>query len=336
MKEPLVSFGTDGLRGRVPEELDFADAIAFGYTIATKWQTGTVIGFDSRQSSPQLAEGIRLGFLAAQKKAPASCLWLGVAPTPAVAHLAKSRGSTGVVVTASHNPHPDNGLKVFDPTGLKPSQAVEDELSRIITKAHTSGLVEAAMPDGSLLDGDDMLAILTSSYLQAKKLVDKRVVITPMANLGLRLKLKDWGVAMVEVPVGDRNVQHKLLQGGWVLGGEQSGHIIMPQHAHTGDGLLTALHVLDVIWRNQEIWPVFEKVPQILINLETNLEPQEIAQRMSPEMELWQQEDNYEMRVLVRASGTERVLRIMVEAQSQDLLDDISKELVALAQSLDK
>ncbi len=450
MKEPLVSFGTDGLRGRVPEELDFADAIAFGYTIATKWQTGTVIGFDSRQSSPQLAEGIRLGFLAAQKKAPASCLWLGVAPTPAVAHLAKSRGSTGVVVTASHNPHPDNGLKVFDPTGLKPSQAVEDELSRIITKAHTSGLVEAivsqqrpaelaphsavplyavslyvdavcdslpegslrgvkvvadcangamsvvvpealrrlgadftllnaspdgmninqncgstaphqmsattkqlgadfgfaldgdgdrviaAMPDGSLLDGDDMLAILTSSYLQAKKLVDKKVVITPMANLGLRLKLKDWGVAMVEVPVGDRNVQHKLLQGGWVLGGEQSGHIIMPQHAHTGDGLLTALHVLDVIWRNQEIWPVFEKVPQILINLETNLEPQEIAQRMTPEMELWQQEDNYEMRVLVRASGTERVLRIMVEAQSQDLLDDISKELVALAQSLDK
>lgn len=467
MKEPLITFGTDGLRGRVPEELDFADAIAFGNATAAHWPAATVIGFDPRKTSPQLAEGVRLGFLAAHlgkhlgnglsqvdiSQTSDLCLWLGVAPTPAVAHLARARNATGIVITASHNLNPDNGIKVFDPTGLKPSEEDEAGLSAQMAEAHTSGLVAkiiseyseyldretsappssstaslyslyidalcdslpegslrgskvvadcangamsvvvpetlrrlgvdftllnassdgtninqncgstapsamaaatrqlradlgfafdgdgdrviVALPDGTILDGDDMLGLLTHYYLKRNELAENKVVITPMTNLGLKLKLEQWGVSTVEVPVGDRNVQRSLSEGGWSLGGEQSGHIILSQHANTGDGLLTALHVLNIILHSPDAWPVFERVPQILTNLETNRDPQHLALEMSSKVEELLAANDGEMKIVVRASGTERLLRIMVEAHSKNMLDDTLVELVQLARSLD-
>lgn len=402
---------------------------------------------------------MRLGFSAGSE---APFVWLGMAPTPAVAELAKSTDSVGIVVTASHNPFPDNGLKVFEPDGLKPSQATEDRLSDLMLEAHAGGVVArivsqaadpgpapagpesapadrlpenpaalspyiralcdstsadslkglrvvadcangamvavvpqvlerlgieftllnvepdgrninqdcgstfpgqmsqtaslpaydfgfaldgdgdrvvVALSDGTLLDGDDMLAVLARSYIQAGKLEGNKVVITPMTNLGLRQEFARWGTETVEVPVGDRNVQRALLSGGWSLGGEQSGHIILADHAVSADGLLTALHVMAALHQDPQAWPVFAKVPQSLVNLETTRKPAQLAELMQPQVAQLQAQlqanHGDEARILVRASGTEGVLRIMVEARDRDLLDSISSQLVELAGQLD-
>ena len=501
MKDPLVAFGTDGLRGRFPDELDFADAVAFGLAVAGQWPTGMAVGFDPRTASPHLAHGVELGFAHARQQvrsdagagqAQARCWQLGMAPTPAVAHIARTQGIAGVVVTASHNPHHDNGLKVFDPQGLKPSPVVQAELSGRLVEAHARQVVAqvmaahsqaaaggrdrpaspdlpaaadgqdspggakfpgaasgqgqphsaevaaeffaklsveplgtyldalcasvpagslagakvvadcangamsavapavlerlgvdftllhaspdgeninrncgstapqqmvaatqqqgadfgfaldgdgdritAALPDGTLLDGDDLLGILAQSYQRNHKLAQSTVVVTSMTNLGLRLQLQEWGISAVEVPVGDRHILNELIEHGFSLGGEQSGHIIAAEHATTGDGLLTALLVLAIIRHEPVSWPVFERIPQALVNLATEHDPQEVAAGMAAEAQQLQAQASDKIRLSVRASGTERVLRIMVEAPTQEQLDELSQQLVELARSID-
>ena len=484
MKAPLVAFGTDGLRGRFPDELDFADAVAFGLAVAGQWPTGIAIGFDPRSSSPHLAHGVELGFAHARQPArsdtgaaQARCWQLGVAPTPAVAHIARTYGITGVVVTASHNPHHDNGLKVFDPQGLKPSPVMEAELSGRLAEAHASHAVArtmaaydsevadgwdlpasaefsgasggqnlppipespaeffaelsveplesyldalcasvpagsltgakvvadcangamsavvpavlerlgvefvllhaspdgvninhdcgstapqqmaattqqqgadfgfaldgdgdritAAMPDGTILDGDDLLGLLAQSCHRKSKLAHDTVVVTPMTNLGLRLQLQEWGISVVEVPVGDRHIMGELAEHGFSLGGEQSGHIIAAEHATTGDGLLVALQALTIIRHEPVGWPVFERIPQDMVNLTTERDPLEVADAMALEVQQLQAAAGSSIRLSVRASGTERVLRLMVEAPTQEQLDELSQQLVELARGAD-
>jgi phosphoglucosamine mutase len=178
--------------------------------------------------------------------------------------------------------------------------------------------------DGMVIDGDQVLGAFALSMRETRELVRNTVVTTVMANLGFRLLMQREGIEVVEAKVGDRYVLEEMLRTGTVLGGEQSGHIIFLRQATTGDGLLTAVRFLSLARRREvsvaELASAMERFPQVLVNV-----PVPDAGRLDGAEQVWDEVAGAEKalgdrgRVLVRSSGTEPVVRVMVEAPTEEL-----------------
>ncbi|MGH9155900.1 MAG: phosphoglucosamine mutase [Acidimicrobiales bacterium] len=431
-------FGTDGIRGVANVELTPELVLALGRAAARVLGTDRfVVGRDPRASGPLLQAALSAG-LAAEG---AAVVDLGVLPTPGVAFGSARLGAHAAMVSASHNPFSDNGVKLFAAGGHKlddaTEAAVEAELQAVligsadrpgapvgditgdlgVAAAYADHLrcslegrrleglrvvldcangaasavapavfaalgaevtVIADRPDGTninrdcgstypetlaaavvaggadaglafdgdadrvlavdvtgaLVDGDQMLGLLALDRLASGWLAGGTVVATVMANLGLRRSMAAAGIAVHETPVGDRHVLAALHAGGWSLGGEQSGHLIFPELATTGDGLLTGLQVLDVMARSGRSLgdlaaAAMTRLPQVLRNVVVAGRAAEVAAAVAPTVEAAQAELGDDGRVLVRASGTEPLVRVMVEAVTAQKADEVAARLVA-------
>jgi phosphoglucosamine mutase len=390
-----------------------------------------VVGRDPRTSGEFLEAAVVAGLASSG----VDVLRLGVIPTPAVAFLTAALDADfGVMLSASHNPARDNGIKFFARGGLKLPDAAEDEIERRLAPvSSTTGLTGTTVPElgfgrvtdasgererylehllstlpgsggtapltglrvvvdcahgaayeiaprmlrragaeviaigaepdgeninagcgstnlsalraavavhgadagiahdgdadrclavdasGEVIDGDQILAVLAFALKEAGRLADSTVVVTVMSNLGLRLAMRDAGIALVETPVGDRHLVAAMREGRFVLGGEQSGHIILLDHATTGDGLLTALHLLaTAAGRGQplgELAKVMTRYPQVLVSVPgVDRSLVSTSSELTDAVRAAEAELGESGRVLVRPSGTEQVVRVMVEA----------------------
>jgi len=419
-----VRFGTDGLRGRYGSELNEDLACRLGAAVAEVVRAdGYVVGGDSRESTPSLEAALVAGLVGAGARVER----LGLAPTPLVAHRAARTGAAALVVSASHNPFHDNGIKVFGPGGVKLDPSSEAAIEALLGRQSTSlaatptpdgpepavleeyldhlravvdgrpldgvrVLVDAAngaasmiagrvlselgvdveaiettpdgrninaecgathperlagelrrrqadigfaldgdadrvivvSGDGTILDGDHVMAMLAADLRSRGALSGDTLVVTVMSNLGLRLAMERAGINVVETPVGDRHVSEAITAGGYSLGGEQSGHIILADHAPSGDGLATAVAVLDLVRRDGR--PVgaiaaasMTSLPQVLVNVGIDpLGPSAADLVGAAAYVIGEQERalGASGRVLVRPSGTEPLVRVMVEAPS--------------------
>lgn len=440
-----LKFGTDGVRGVANTELTPALVLALGRAAARVLGAERfVIGRDTRHSGPMLEAALAAG-LAAEG---VTVELLGVVPTPAVAHTARADGIAGAMISASHNPFPDNGVKLFAPGGRKLTDEVEahleaeldsvlagsaaatrtgievgtivgrddeaqawadavagsigttrlDGLRVVADCAHGSASAWArpilerlgatvsvinAEPDGSninadcgsthpdglsaavveagadiglafdgdadrvlavdhrgrVIDGDFIIAICARDRHERGALTDDAVVVTVMANLGFRLAMEEAGITVVETDVGDRYVLEALAAGGFALGGEQSGHVIFPDIAATGDGLLTAVQLLDVVARTGR--PLADlsddamvKMPQVLHNVPVADRLPDVADRLADEIGAAEADLGERGRVLVRASGTEPLVRVMVEAEDHDRAEAVAARLAEAAAAL--
>lgn len=442
----MLKFGTDGVRGVANLDLTPELVLALGRAAARvlpAWQF--VVGRDTRRSGPLLEAALVAG-LAAEG---ADVLSLGVAPTPAVAWVAARDSIAGAMVSASHNPFEDNGVKLFGSGGKKLGDdveaALEEELHRLLrhesagsartgdavgTVADGAAEVVAwaesvagsidgrrldglrvvvdcanggasgigpellrslgadvvtlhAEPDGTnintgcgsthpadlqrtvveagadagiafdgdadralavdaagrLIDGDQIIAITAIDRRDRGVLTADTVVVTVMANLGFRLGMADHGIKVLEVPVGDRNVLEALDDGGLTLGGEQSGHVIFADRATTGDGLLTAVQLLDVVARTGR--PLAEladaamtRLPQVLRNVRVTARAADAADAVAADVASVEAELGDHGRVLIRASGTEPLVRVMVEAPTAAQAEAAAERLVAAVTAL--
>jgi phosphoglucosamine mutase len=438
-----MKFGTDGVRGVAGTELtsEFALRLARAAARVLTPPDGdrrVVIGGDTRESTELLARALADGFRAEGVEVVS----LGVAPTPMVAFEAQRLGALGAVVSASHNPYRDNGIKLFALGGLKLTddveQRIEIELDSILPGGDLVGatpmpddrdhrpyvdhvlrylegrrldgvrvvldaangaasvvgpevlraagadvIVIADSPDGrnindgcgatvpsyvaaavlqhgadigvaldgdadrliavdhtgSVVDGDHIIAIVAVDLLAKGELRDDTVVVTVMTNLGFRLAMRDAGINVVETGVGDRYVLEALAAGGYSLGGEQSGHVIFADHATTGDGVLTALALLDAVKRSGR--PLAElsaaamtPLPQVLVNVVVARRAPDVAELLADDIERVEQSLAGAGRVLVRASGTEPLVRVMVEAPTHDAAVAAADDLAAVAHRL--
>jgi phosphoglucosamine mutase len=191
---------------------------------------------------------------------------------------------------------------------------------------------------GEVVDGDQLIAICALDLHRRGQLPGDTVVVTVMANQGFRLGMRRHGIAVHETAVGDRNVVEALEAGAWALGGEQSGHIIFPRLATTGDGLLTAVQVLDLLSRRgrslaEMAGEAMTRMPQVLRNVRLDRPAGEVVDRLGPLADAIAGRLGDEGRVLVRASGTEPLVRIMVEAADLATADAATAELVDAARA---
>jgi phosphoglucosamine mutase len=425
-------FGTDGIRARAYEfPLDLATVRRVGEAIGRHFGvTGRVlVGMDTRESSPALAAQLTAGL----RQAGATVHVAGTLSTPALAWTARMCAETdlAVMISASHNPYADNGIKIFSKEGTKlpdaaeaaiealleevdgasagavPVPAPEPDLAepywrwllsvadpgalrgrtvvvdtahgalsgsaqevfgelgaRVVTlgdkpdgrnindgvgSQHPEGCRDAVREhgawagacfdgdgdrvvlvagDGRIVDGDDILFLLASGLKAAGDLPGDGIVATIMTNLGVEEALRAEGIALHRAPVGDRYVWQALVERGWVLGGEQSGHIIDRRHATTGDGLLTALLALGAAARFGGLagvpWP--SRWPQRMVNLPVarKVPLEQVPGAKAKIAELEKSLDGG--RLSVRYSGTEMKLRIMAEAREMALVDKAIEE----------
>ena len=437
----MALFGTDGVRGvagvDLTAELAFNLSTAAASVLADLGEFAghrptAIVGQDSRASGQYLEEAICRGL----SSAGIDVYRVGILPTPAISFLVKDRGADlGVMISASHNPASDNGIKFFDRSGSKLADQIEAKIESVLGKTvestngagrviedleakesyiqnllksldgdlrgikivvdcangaasfvapdvlkragaeviaisaspnglnindncgstHLENLIEAvksqgadigiahdgdadrvlAIDDkGSIIDGDFILGILA----QDMELPTKTVVGTVMTNLGLIKALEEKGIKFIATAVGDRYVLEEMLAGGHLLGGEQSGHIIMSKYANTGDGLLTALQLISKLKKSgksaSELASFMKRYPQVLINVsgvakEKLASNQVIAKAVSDT----QQRLEDKGRVLLRASGTEALIRVMIEAQDLSLAQELASELATLVKS---
>ena len=454
-------FGTDGVRGVAGDDLtarlamDLAAAAAgvlaeageFDAARAAGKRPMALVGRDSRASGEFLEAAVVAGLAGAG----VDVLRLGVIPTPAVAFLTADLGAEfGVVLSASHNPAPDNGIKFFGRGGFKLPDAVEDEIEARLAKPPQAGppgggfgrvrddgaererylahlitsiggaelagrlplaglrvvvdcahgaatdVAPAALrragadviamgvsPDGlnindgcgsthlealssavvehgadagiahdgdadrclavdaagQVVDGDQILAVLARELAAEGRLAGNTVVATVMSNLGFRRAMQDAGIQMVETAVGDRYLIEAMRAGKYVLGGEQSGHIIMFDHATTGDGVLTGLQLLAIMARRAEplagLAAIMTKYPQVLVNVR-GVDKARVA--ASPEVAAAIDGASAELgasgRVLVRPSGTEPAVRVMVEAVAEDEASRVAERIAAAVRAV--
>jgi phosphoglucosamine mutase len=396
-----------------------------------------IVGRDPRASGEMLEAAVVAGLTSAG----ANVVRVGVLPTPAVAFLvAQTNADLGVMLSASHNPMPDNGIKLFAAGGTKLPDELEARIERAVEDGHglvgrpTGGAIgrvhdlldgaehyikhlvgstphslsgikvvvdcangaasevgptaygEAgaeviaihADPDGlninedcgsthmdkvrdlvlaegadlgiahdgdadrclavtasgDIVDGDQIMAILALAMRDAGTLTDDTLVATVMSNLGLRIAMKQSGVRLIETKVGDRYVLEELNAGGLALGGEQSGHIVMPAFATTGDGVLTGLHLMAQLAASgkslADLAAVVHKLPQVLINVRVgNREAGAAAPAVLAAVEQASLELGETGRVLLRPSGTEPLVRVMVEAATEDQARAVASRIAA-------
>jgi phosphoglucosamine mutase len=434
-------FGTDGIRGRAGEGyLTAAWAERFGRAVALKFGAPgrpIVIGRDTRASGPMLEQAVAAGAAAMG----ANVMLLGVVPTPAIAFLTRHlSGAAGIVISASHNPYEDNGLKLFTGAGFKCDDALEAELEALIlgeplrpapgtpegsitawpdAAARYSQLAVEAYggdldlrgvkvvvdagngaafvttpavlralgaevfalnvePDGvninagcgstypetmakatcdfgaaiglahdgdadrlivcdetgSLLDGDEMLAVIGLDLLRVGKLAKQTLVATVMSNLGLDECFAAAGGKIIRAGVGDRYVLEQMLAHDLNVGGEQSGHVILRDHNTTGDGLVTALELLRIMRRTgrplSELRRGLRKYPQQLVNVKVRERiPLEEIPEIANEVCAVEKELGTQGRILLRYSGTEPKIRLLVETRDQAMLQPVVNRLLA-------
>jgi phosphoglucosamine mutase len=441
----MLKFGTDGVRGVANAELTPELVLALGRAAArTLPSSRYVIGRDTRRSGPSLEAALTAGLTSEG----VDVVRLGVVPTPTVAWLAQRDGVLGAVISASHNPFEDNGVKLFSLGGVKltdhQEHALEAELRAVLadpaarpartgagvgtvtddddaTKRWMESVVAStegrgldglrvvvdcangaatlvgpkvlralgaqvevlhAAPDGTninagcgstypadlqrtvvqtgadvgvafdgdadrmlavdaagrLIDGDQIIAITAVDRKARGVLTGDAVVVTVMTNLGFRLGMEERGIEVVEVPVGDRHVLAALAERGLSLGGEQSGHVVFADLASTGDGLLTAVQLLDVVAQTGRPLAVLAddamtRLPQVLRNVEVRRPGAEVAAEVAASAAVAEQELGDHGRVLLRPSGTERLVRVMVEAptveQAEAIADRLAQEVAA-------
>ena len=434
-----MRFGTDGVRGVANAELTPEVAIALGRAAAHVLgpARALVVGRDTRRSGPLL----EAAFVAGVASAGVDPLLLGVAPTPAVAWVSADADIPGAVISASHNPFADNGIKLFAAGGRKlPDEletAIEGELAAgtdhagdrptgaavgtpVAVPDHVDAWAAAvaatlagrrldgmrvvldcangsastigpevfdglgaevhalhARPDGTNInagcgathtadlrravvdlradlglaldgdadrciavdaagreiDGDRILAVLAVDRRARRALPGSTVVVTVMSNLGFRNAMAAHDIHVVDTAVGDRNVLDALEAGGWALGGEQSGHVIQRDLATTGDGILTGLHLCDVVARTgrplADLASVMTAMPQVLRNVPLPRRGVDVAALVADDVAAAERRLGSNGRVLLRPSGTEPVVRVMVEAATEDEAAAVADQLAA-------
>ncbi len=225
--------------------------------------------------------------------------------------------------------YPDALRRAVVESGADLGLALDGDADRVIAVDHR----------GELVDGDQLITVLALDLQARQLLCDDTVVVTVMANLGLHRAMVDHGISVVETPVGDRHVLAALERGRWSLGGEQSGHIIVPALATTGDGLLSGLLVADVVRRSgrslAELSSAMTRLPQVLRAVRVGRRDPGTAAPWQDEVAAVERELGREGRVLVRASGTEPVVRVMVEApeveQAEHLAERLAREIERVA-----
>ncbi|MDA3021941.1 MAG: phosphoglucosamine mutase [Actinomycetota bacterium] len=442
-------FGTDGVRGLANKDL--TAEIALDLAVAAAHVLGdigafaghrpkAVVGRDTRASGEFLEAAVVAGLASAG----VDVILIGVAPTPAVAYLTDALGADlGVMLSASHNPMPDNGIKFFNRGGLKLDDDIEDAIEarlldpwagsigerptgeqvgrvradhgamatyeqhlldslpndltglkvvvdcangaasfiapEVLRRAGAEVIAIHSAPDGlnindgcgsthledlraavlkngadagiahdgdadrclaidelgAIVDGDHILAILAMSLRDAGRLAENTVVSTVMANLGFKIAMQEANILVVETAVGDRYVLEEMRANGYLLGGEQSGHIVMSDFATTGDGLLTALQLLARACQTgrslRQLASLVTKLPQVLINvtgvdrsrLDGCAEVDEAVTQAAAAL-------GEKGRILLRPSGTEPVIRVMVEAPTLEQAQSISESIAAV------
>jgi len=233
-----------------------------------------------------------------------------------------------------------DGLNINDGCG---STHLEQLIAAVVERGADVGIAHdgdadrclAIAADGSVIDGDQLLAILAVAMDDAGQLAKRTVVSTVMSNLGFKLAMQTAGIHVVETAVGDRYVLEEMNRGGYNLGGEQSGHVIMLEHATTGDGILTALHVLSRVAQSgrsiAELAAVMTRLPQVLINVDgVDKSRAHTDDELLQAVASAQHQLGASGRVLLRPSGTEPVVRVMVEAPTRDEADTIAGELAPI------
>ncbi|OSC23825.1 phosphoglucosamine mutase [Mycobacterium vulneris] len=430
-------FGTDGVRGVANRELTAELALALGSAAARHLASApapgrrvAVIGRDPRASGEMLEAAVIAGLTSQGVDA----LRVGVLPTPAVAYLTGAYDADfGVMISASHNPMPDNGIKIFGPGGRKLDDVTEDQIEallevdpglrpvgagigrvidaedsadrylRHLSKASTlrldgltvvvdcaHGAASAVAPrayraagarviainadpnglnindncgsthldslraavvahradlglahdgdadrclaidaDGNLVDGDHIMVVLALAMHEADELASKTLVATVMSNLGLHLAMRSAGITVRTTGVGDRYVVEELRAGDFSLGGEQSGHIVMPALGSTGDGIVTGLRLMTRMVQTGSslaaLASAMQTLPQVLINV--TVADKDIA-AAAPAVQTALGQAEAELgdtgRILLRPSGTEPMIRVMVEAPEKEIAQRVA------------
>ena len=440
-------FGTDGIRGEVGKSPITADVLlkvgwAVGSVLKEQNENASVIiGKDTRVSGYLFESALEAGFLSAGVNVG----MLGPMPSPAIAYLTQAFGATaGVVISASHNPFQDNGVKFFSSKGVKLSddtqKAIEKKISMPMTSVDSASIGKAKRyeqavgryiefckstfdkscdlsnlnividcangatyhiaedvftelgasvsminnsPDGyninrdcgatdtkhlqkvvlennadlgiafdgdgdrlimvdhkgHQVDGDELVFIIANAWKESGDLKSKTVVGTKMTNLGIQSAFADAGISFIEADVGDRHVMNQLIKHKAVLGGEGSGHIICLNKSTSGDGIIAALQVLEVMSKTgknlNDLKSRFTKYPQVLINIKTKSKVS-----LQGESKLTQAVNSIESklsntgRILIRESGTEALIRVMVESANYKLAKDSAEELAEIIKTM--
>jgi phosphoglucosamine mutase len=441
-------FGTDGVRGLANGEtltaslaLDLAVSAAqvlIGHDdYADRHESGrplAVIGRDPRISGQFLQAAVMAGLASAG----VDVVDLGVIPTPGIAYLTEAMDADlGVVITASHNPMPDNGIKFLQRGGVKLDDVLEDEIEARLGQAwerptgaalgrisfapdaleryvahltgtlrkplagltvvvdcaqgassasaplalenagatviaihnhptgldindhcgatHTDALQRAVVEhgadcgfafdgdadrcigvdrDGNVVDGDQLIAIMALALQEQGRLAEDTVVVTVMSNLGFLRAMQEHGITVRQTAVGDRYVLEDMRAGRYVVGGEQSGHIILREYATTGDGTLTALQILERMVETgrslAELAAVMKRFPQVLLNVPGVDKSRTDDPALVAALEAEQKELGDAGRILLRPSGTEPLVRVMVEAETQERAHEVAERLVGV------
>lgn len=435
-------FGTDGIRGRVNEgAIRPANFVRFGESLGKVLRSSGVqeprvlIGRDTRQSGYMIESAILSGLV----NAGCSVDTIGVVPTPAVGYLTREKGyDAGLMITASHNPASDNGVKVFGRDGFKLNSATQSQIEDLIQSdeichvdvsemgypasialselyfefarttvseglslagvkicvdaAHGAGyaispalfdelgaevtalcvspnghnindgcgamhperLAETVLRQGAdigiafdgdadriilidnagkVVDGDQIMGAIGLDFHNQGKLKGGAVVATIMSNLGLEAKLEAHGLALERTPVGDRYVVERMREGGFNVGGEQSGHIILSDYVTTGDAIISALQILDIMVRegktSSAVLSVFEPVPQVLKNIRYKDADPLDAPAVKALIDEVSNRLGKDGRLVIRKSGTEPVIRVMVEAFDDGIAEQSVDELIS-------
>ncbi|WP_410604447.1 phosphoglucosamine mutase [Amycolatopsis sp. lyj-90] len=438
-------FGTDGVRGLANEELTPELALSLAASAARvlaahdrSHRPVAVVGRDPRASGEMLEAAVVAGLTSAG----ADVLRLGVLPTPAVAYLVGAlEADLGVMISASHNPMPDNGIKLFAAGGHKLPDGIEDEIEaglaapvarptgigvgrvkdvpdageryiqhllsatphplaglrvvvdcangassfaapEVYRKAGAEVIAIHADPDGvninehcgsnhpdalraavvehsadlgiahdgdadrcvavdaagELIDGDQIMAVLALALAETGELTKNTLVATVMSNLGLHLAMRAHEINLVTTAVGDRYVLEELRASGLALGGEQSGHVVLPAFATTGDGLLTALRVMSRMASTgkslADLAAVMNRLPQVLVNVPVaDKAAVAVSAAVRDAVGAVEAELGDEGRVLLRPSGTEQLVRVMVEAPAHDTAQAAADRLAGVVSS---
>ncbi len=440
-------FGTDGVRGRANSYPMTAEvALKLGAAAGRFFRRDgsaahrVVIGKDTRLSGYMLENALTAGLTSTGM----NVLLLGPVPTPAVGYLTRSmRADVGVMISASHNPHQDNGIKFFGPDGFKLSDAAEAEIEAMLDEeivlakpenigrakriedgrgryqefvktsfpagvrldglkvvidcangaaykaapevlwelgaeviavgvtpngtnindrvgsTHTVTAAEAVVMHGAhvgicldgdadrvmildamgrVADGDQIMALFAARWAEENRLKGNTLVATVMSNLGLERFLNGRGLRLERTNVGDRYVVEAMRRGGWNLGGEQSGHIVMTDYATTGDGLIAGLQFLAEMVRTgksaADLSRSFETVPQMLKNVRFAAGKAPLdADAVKAVIRANTDRIKGKGRILIRKSGTEPLIRVMAECEDEAMLHEVVEQIVGAVEA---